>query len=72
VAALPRQFLVALAQFPDVFSARKGLMWFLIVTPAGLTPVASIVNSLVPLLSQTFCSIGIPVFGPEPYVLLSN
>ena len=72
MAALPRQFLVFLAQFPDVYSVRKGLMWFLIVTPAGLTSVASILSSLVPLLSQNFRSVGIPVFEPEPYVFLSD
>jgi predicted esterase len=47
-------------------------MWLLIVTAAGPIIVASIASSLVPLRSQMFCTAGLPVFGPELYVLLSD
>jgi hypothetical protein len=47
-------------------------MWFLIASGAGLTTLASIASSLVPLRSRTFGTAGLLVFGLEPYVILSN
>ena len=51
----------------NTFSVREGLIWLLIATAAGLTSVASTASLLVTLRSQTFCTVGVCVFRPEPY-----
>ena len=55
---------------PNAFSVREGVIWLLIATAAGLTTVASTASFLVILHSPTFCTVGVCVFRPEPYVHL--
>jgi len=52
---------------PNAFSVREGVIWLLIATAAGLITVASTASFLVILRSQTFYTVGICVFRPEPY-----
>ena len=47
-------------------------MWLLVAAVPGLTTVASIASFLKPLRSRTFCTVGVRVLGPEPYVHISN
>ena len=52
------------------FSVRKGVISLLVAAKAGLTTVASIAIVPAPLRSQTICTVGVRVLGPEPYVVL--